>query len=281
MLAGIPGTEHSEDDGGEHADGGENGAETHIPDHDAVEHRGDDSLSRHQLGNFITGLSCDVALQRLVVGQHVNHILELQVLMLADAREVFRFIKGGNADAGEENAQTGQSNDHKHCHGQVRLVVFAAGGFQYHVAQHDGQGHRHDIIEGCQPNADLRPLFGIVRHERRNGLSRHVHQRIPDDVNHIRQGKGRHAQPLAGEQMEHAQQSETLDQPAHDQQDTDLAEAGVHPVVHESQKGVGHSIQDPGAHDDDANDGSGDAEADAGCVARLLDEDIYRHVRQC
>ena len=162
MLAGVTGAEHSEDDGGEHADGGEDGAETHISDHDAVEHRGDDGLSRHQLGDLVAGLSGDVALQGLVVGQHVDHILELQVLMLADAREILRLIEGGNADAGEQNAEAGQSHYHKRCHGQIRLVVYAAGGFQDHVAQYDGHGHGHDIIECRHPNADLRTLFGVV-----------------------------------------------------------------------------------------------------------------------
>ena len=94
-------TEGRKEDGRHHADHAKGGSKTHVADEDAVQHRVDDGLAAYLLCQLIGSVGGNIALQGLVVFEHLKNIRNLQrFVIFADALKVFGLIVGGtDADA--------------------------------------------------------------------------------------------------------------------------------------------------------------------------------------
>ena len=82
---------------------------------------------------------------------------------------------------------------------------------------------------------------------------------------------------FAGEQIEQAQETGALNQPADEQQRTNLSEGGVETVVDKREQGVGDSVKNTGEGQQAADYQGCDAVADAGRVAGKTDQKIHGH----
>ena len=82
---------------------------------------------------------------------------------------------------------------------------------------------------------------------------------------------------FAGEQIEQAQETDALNQPADEQQRTNLSEGGVETVVDKREQGVGDSAKNTGEGQQAADYQGCDAVADAGRVAGKTDQKIHGH----
>ena len=87
-------------------------SKTHVADEDAVQHRVDDGLAAYLLCQLIGSLGSNIALQGLVVFEHLKNIRNLQrFVIFADAIKVFGLIVGGDADADDQGANAGNDQD--------------------------------------------------------------------------------------------------------------------------------------------------------------------------
>ena len=268
MPARVPGPKGREEDGRDHADHSEHGGQAHIADEDAEQQGVDHSLAAHLLGQLVRGVGGDVALQGLVVGQNIHHVPHLQRLGdPAGAGEVSRLVEFAHADAHQHGAHRAHAQAHPAGGGQKCLIIGAAKHGQQHHVQHYHHDHGDKIIERGAPHAHGGPLLGIVGHDGGDGLGGHVGDGVADDINHVEDREHRPAKALAGHEVEHTQQRDSLDGKAGHHQHPQLAKAGVHPVVHKGQKGIGDAVQNAGAGQDDTQRRRRDTIADAGAVA--------------
>lgn len=87
-------------------------SKTHVADEDAVQHRVDDGLAAYLLCQLIGSVEGNIALQGLVVFEHLKNIRNLQrFVIFADAIKVFGLIVGGDADADDQGADAGKDQD--------------------------------------------------------------------------------------------------------------------------------------------------------------------------
>ncbi len=77
--------------------------------------------------------------------------------------------------------------------------------------------------------------------------------------------------------LEKAQETDALNQPADEQQRTNLSEGGVETVVDKREQGVGDSVKNTGEGQQAADYQGCDAVADAGRVAGKTDQKIHGH----
>ena len=263
MLAGVARTVGGKKNGGQHTDHAQGGGQTHVPNQDAVEHGADDGRSGSLLGDLIGRGGSNVALKWLVVLQHIQHVTNLQAFVL-DALKVFGLVILRYANARQYHANKGNCNAQPGNHIQEFLVEAAAHGRHQLGVHDDVQRHGGQIVQHRLPHTHRRALFGIVGHQGRQGLGRHVDDGVADDIHHVEKQEYRHAVPLAGEEIEHAKQADGLDGPAKQHQGSNLSPAGIHPVVQESQQRIGHRVENAGERQQTAHHQSGDAIADAG-----------------
>ena len=201
-------------------------------------------------------------------------------MLFVGALEVFGLIEGGDAGADDQGADAGNDQHDGADRAEKVLIKGAAT-----LGQDDGVGQHthaygHQVVQRSGPDTDGGTLAGIVGHDSRQGLGGHVSNGIADDVNNVGQGKHRQTEALAGAQVEHTQQADSLDQIAADQQNAQLAETGVDAVVDECQHRVGEAVQNAGQHQDDAHGCGGDAVADAGRVTGHTDQGIDAHAHK-
>ena len=104
------------------------------------------------------------------------------------------------------------------------------------------------------PDADGGALGGVVGHDGGDGLGCHVGDGVANDVAHIEQNKDRQTQSFGREAGEHTVEGSRLNEIANHQQNTQLAESGVDPVIHKGQKWVGDRVQNTGAGQDNADE---------------------------
>ena len=206
VLAGVARAVGRKQDGRQHADHAEGGGQAHVADQDAVEHGADDGGRGSLLGDLVGGGGENIALQGLVVPQHVHHVPHLQPLVL-DTLEVFGLVIRRYADAHQHHADEGDGHAQPGGDIQKFLVEAAAQSRHQLGVDHDVQRHGGQVVQHRLPYAHGGPLLGIVGHQRRQGLDRHVHDGVADDVQKIEPQEGRDAVPLAGEEVEHAQQT--------------------------------------------------------------------------
>lgn len=109
MLADIFGTESGKEDGRDHADNCQDRAKTYIADDNAAEKCADDRLTADLLSQLIRSVGGNVALQRLVVLQNLDNIRNLQRFGFLGANKVFGFVEGGNAEAYQQGADSGNN----------------------------------------------------------------------------------------------------------------------------------------------------------------------------
>ena len=280
MLADILGTERGEEDGGNHADDGQNRAKTYIADDNAAENCVDDGLAADLLSQLVGCVGCNVALQGLVVLEDLDNIGHLQRFGFLGADKGFGFVEGGNAEADQQGADGGNNQGDIAGSGQKCLIIGAAALGQQDDVEHHGHNHRHQIVECGRPDAEGRALARVIRHNGGNRLRRHIGGGVADDVDHVQQRERDQPHPLGGEAGEHRVEGNGLNQVARDQQHTQLAELGVDAVIHKGQQRVGDAVQNTGAGQDDANRGGGNAVADAGRIAGHTDERVDAHTDQ-
>ena len=218
VLADILGTERRKEDGGNHADDGQNGGQTHIADQNTVEQRVDDGLAGHLLCQLVRSVGGNVALQGVVVLENLDNVGHFQRFGLFGADKGFRLIVGRNAQTDQSGADTRGKQRHIAGSGQEGLVVGAAAFGQQHNIENHRHCHRHQIVESGCPYADGRALARIIRHDGGNGLRSHVGDGVADDVDNVQQGKHRQAQTLGREAGEHSVEGERLNQIAGNQQ---------------------------------------------------------------
>lgn len=139
VLADILGTERRKEDGGNHADDGQNGGQTHIADQNTVEQRVDDGLAGHLLCQLVRSVGGNVALQGFVVLENLDNVGHFQRFGLFGADKGFRLIVGRNAQTDQSGADTRGKQRHITGSGQEGLVVGAAAFGQ----QHNIENHRH------------------------------------------------------------------------------------------------------------------------------------------
>ena len=210
VLADILGTERRKEDGGNHADDGQNGGQTHIADQNTVEQRVDDGLAGHLLCQLVRSVGGNVALQGFVVLENLDNVGHFQRFGLFGADKGFRLIVGRNAQTDQSGADTRGKQRHITGSGQEGLVVGAAAFGQQHNIENHRHCHRHQIVEGGCPYADGRALARIIRHDGGDGLRSHVGDGVADDVDNVQQGKHRQAQTLGREAGEHSVEGECL-----------------------------------------------------------------------
>ena len=218
VLADILGTERRKEDGGNHADDGQNGGQTHIADQNTVEQRVDDGLAGHLLCQLVRSVGGNVALQGSVVLENLDNVGHFQRFGLFGADKGFRLIVGRNAQTDQNGADTRGKQRHIAGSSQESLVVGAAAFGQQHNVENHRHCHRHQIVEGGCPYADGRALARIIRHDGGDGLRSHVGDGVADDVDNVQQGEYRQPQPLGREAGEHSVQGERLNQIARNQQ---------------------------------------------------------------
>ena len=213
--------------------------------------------------------------------EYLKNIRRLQRLMLfVGALKVFGLVVSGDTSADDQGADTGKDQDDGADGAEEVLIKGAAAlGQDDGVDQHT-HAHGHGVVQCSGPDTDGGTLPGIVGHDGGQGLGGHVGDGVADDVDNVGQGKHRQAEALAGEQVEHAQQADCLDQVAADQQNAQLAETGVDAVVDECQQRVGKAVQNAGQHQDDANGCSGDAVADTCRITCHTDQGIDAHAHK-
>ena len=280
VFAHILGAEGRKEDGGHHADDRQDGGKAHISDQDAVEQGVDDGLAGHLLRQFVRGVGCNVALQRFVVHQHFDNIPHFQRLRLLGSQKSFGLVVRGYAQADQQGAHCGHDQRDGAGSREECLVVLAAEHGQQHYVHHHGHGHGHQIIESGGPDTESGTLGRIVGHNGGDGLSRHVGDGVANDVAHIEQNKDRQTQSFGREAGEHTVEGSRLNEIANHQQNTQLAEPGVDPVIHKGQQRVGDRVQNTGAGQDNAHRRSGDAIADAGGIAGHADERVHAHTHK-
>ena len=213
--------------------------------------------------------------------EHLKNIRSFQRLVFfAGALEGFGLIVGGDTGADDQGADAGNDqHDGADRAEEVLIKGAAALGQDDGVDQH-AHAHGHGVVQCSGPDTDGGTLAGIVGHNSRQGLGGHVGDGIADDVNNVGQNEHRQAEALAGAQVEHTQQADSLDQVAADQQNTQLAETGVDAVVDERQHRVGKAVQNAGQHQDETDGRSGDAVADAGRITGHTDQGIDAHAHK-
>ena len=274
-------TEGRKEDGRHHADHAKGGSKTHVADEDAVQHRVDDGLAAYLLCQLIGSVGGNIALQGLVVFEHLKNIRNLQrFVIFADALKVFGLIVGGDAGADDQGADAGNDQDDGADRAEEALIEGAAALGQDDGVDQHAHAHGHEVVQRSGPDTDGGTLAGIVGHNSRQGLDGHVADGIADDVNNVGQNEHRQAEALAGTQVEHTQQAHRFDQVAADQQNAQLAETGVDAVVDECQHRIGEGVQNAGQHQDDANGCSGDAVADAGRITCHTDQGVDAHAHK-
>ena len=280
MLADILGTESGEEDGRHHADNRQDRAKTYIADDNAAENCVDDGLAADLLSQLVGCVGRNVALQGLVVLENLNNIGHLQRFGFLGADKVFGFVEGGNAEAYQQGADSGNNQGDIAGSGQKCLIIGAAALGQQDNVEHHGHNHRHQIVECGRPDAEGGALAGVIGHNGGDGLRSHIGDSVADDVDHVQQRERDQPHPLGGEAGEHSVQGERFDQIAGNQQNAQLAELGVDTVIHKGEQRVGDAVQNTGAGQDDANRGGGDAVADAGRIAGHTDERVDAHTDQ-
>ncbi len=279
FFADILGTERRKEDGGNHADHAKGGSKTHVADQDTIQHGVDDGLAAYLLCQLVGSVGGDVALQGLVVLEHLKDIRDLQRLVLfAGALKAFGLIVGRDTGADDQGADAGNDQDDGADRAEEVLIKGAAALGQDDGVDQHAHAHGHGVVQCSGPDTDGGTLPGIVGHDSRQSLGGHIGNGIADDVNNVGQNEHRQTEALAGAQVEHTQQADSLDQVAADQQNTQLAETGVDAVVDECQHRVGKGpVQNAGQHQDETDGCSGDAVADAGGITRHADEGIDAH----
>ena len=281
LFAHIFCAEGCKEDRRHHADHAKGGGKTHVADQDAVQHGVDDGLAAHLLCQLVGSVGGDVALQGLVVLEHLKNIRSFQRLVFfVGALKVFGLIVGRDTGADDQGADAGNDQDDGADGAEEVLIEGAAALGQDDGVDQHAHAHGHGVVQGSGPDPDGGTLPGIVGHDGRQGLGGHVGDGVADDVNNVGQGEHRQAEALAGAQVEHAQQAHRFNQVAADQQNAQLAETGVDAVIDERQHRVGEAVQNAGQHQDDANGCSGDAVADAGRITGHTDQRVDAHTHK-
>ena len=276
VLAGILCTIGCKENGRQHADHAQRGGQAHIADENAVEHGADNGCRGSLLGDFIGSGGENIALQGLIALEHVHHVAHLEAF-IADALEVFRLVIFCDADADQHHTDKGNGNAQPGGDIQEFLVEASAHRRHQFGIHHNVQGHRGQIVENRLPDTHGGTLFGIIGHQGRQRLGRHVDDRVADDVDQIEQKEHRNAVTLAGEEVEHAQQSKALDHPADEHQRTDFAPAGIEAVIHKGQQRVCDGIKDTGEGQKTTDHDGSNAVTDGSGVAGKADQKIHCH----
>ena len=277
MPAGITGAVDREDNGGEHADHTEGCGKAHVTDQNAVEHGADNGGGRGLLGNLIGRCGDDIALQRFVVFQHINHVPEFQPFRFADTLEVFGLIIGGDSDAYQHNTDEGYGNTQPGYNIQKFLIEASAVCRHQFCVDNNVQHHRNHVVQSRLPDANGGTLFRIIGEKSGQSLCRHIHDGIADDVDHVAEEKNRNSMSLAGEKVEHAEKPRTLNCPTEDHQRAHLPERRVKPVIYEGEQGVGDRVKNAGESQQTAYHQCCNAVSDTGGVACKTDEKINCH----
>ena len=277
VLAGVFAADERKEDGGQHSDHAQDGGKTHVADQDTVDQGRDDGLGHGDLSHLVGGLGGNVALQGLVALQNGNHILNLQRLLLADAPVILGLIESGDADADHDHAEGAHCQADFHSHGQENLVELTASHGENDHRQCDRQNDGDQIVERSNDDTHHGTLLGIIGHDGGQSLGRHVGDGVADDVQDIQSNEHHAVKALGGHPIEHQPQGNGLNGKASGNQNPQLAELRIHLVIQQGQQRVGDAVQDTGACQYDADDGSGHAEADHTGVVGVADQGINAH----
>ena len=212
--------------------------------------------------------------------QHFDNIPHFQRLRLLGSQKSFGLVVRGYAQADQQGAHCGHDQRDGAGSREEGLVVLAAELGQQHYVHHHGHGHGHQIIESGSPDADGGALGGVVGHDGGDGLGCHVGDGVANDVAHIEQNKDRQTQSFGREAGEHTVEGSRLNEIANHQQNTQLAESGVDPVIHKGQKWVGDRVQNTGAGQDNAHCGGCDAVPDTGRIAGHTNQRVNAHTHK-
>ncbi len=249
VLTGVSGPEYGKYDGGCHGDQVEDGGHAHVSDQDTGEHDGDNALGSRNLGDLVGGLGRNIALQGLIVDQDLDHVFDLQLFRRGSASVVLGPVILGNANGDQNHADEAQQHE-KFCQSRHKFQIdLSAEPGQHDVVGYDGQYHGDQVVEGRDPDTDGGALSGIIGHDGGQGLGRHVLGRVAQDIDYVKDAVGGKAcgagKTHPSYAVIHKQQGRSFQDKAADQQDTELAESGIHLVVDQGQQRVGDRVQDP------------------------------------
>ena len=201
-------------------------------------------------------------------------------LFLTCTHKVFGSVDLGYADADQDDPDQSDQHTDTACCRQESLIVCTAEHRQQDHVQYNGQCDRHQVIEGCRPHADHRTLLRVIAQKSGDSLRRHICDRVADDIQTVQKDKDDGAESFAGYKIKHCQESHRFDEKSACQQDTQLPEFCIDPVVQECDHRICDGVKDTGSGQNIAYDDRGDPVSDAGAVACQSDQGIDAHADQ-